>query len=112
MELSMQLDAENIDLSIPFLLPQYSLRGRLVRLHELNNEILNQHVYPDPVAKVLAELLAVGAALSNLLKYKGVFTLQTKTSGPVNMVVIDVTHQGNIRGYAQYKPQEILQEGS
>ena len=108
----MQADTENIDLSIPFLLPQFSLRGRLVRLHELNNEILNQHVYPDPVAKVLAELLAVGAALSNLLKYKGVFTLQTKTSGPVNLVVIDVTHQGNIRGYAQYKPQEILQTGN
>ncbi|MBA3813708.1 MAG: Hsp33 family molecular chaperone HslO [Alphaproteobacteria bacterium] len=104
-------DAEHIDLSIPFLLPQFSLRGRLIRLHTLNKEILNQHPYPDPVAKVLAEFLAVGAGLASLLKYKGVFTLQTKTSGSVNFVVVDVTHDGNIRGYAKFNSREILQKG-
>ena len=100
---------ENIDLSIPFLLPRFSLRGRLVRLQTLNNEILGQHDYPDPVGKVLSELLAGGATLAGLLKYKGVFTLQTKTSGPLNLVVIDVTHEGNMRGYAQFNPHEIMQ---
>ena len=52
------LDTENIDISIPFLLPRFSLRGRLVRLQGLNNEILIQHVYPDSIAKSLSELLA------------------------------------------------------
>lgn len=108
----MLTDDENEDLSIPFLLPDFSLRGRLVRLHTLNNDILSQHAYPDPIAKVLTELLAVGAILASLLKYKGVFTLQTKTSGPVNLVVIDVTDEGNVRGYAQFKSHEILQEGN
>lgn len=103
---------ENIDISIPFLLPLFSLRGRLVRLQALNDEILNQHAYPDPIAKVLTELLASATTLSSLLKYKGVFTLQTKTSGPLNMVVIDITHDGNIRGYAQFKAQEIMKSES
>ena len=99
---------KNINLSIPFLLPRFSLRGRLVRLSNLNDEILGQHRYPDSIAKVLAELLVVAATLSSLLKYKGVFTLQTKTSGPLNLLVIDVTHEGNIRGYAQFKPDAII----
>lgn len=102
----------NIDLSIPFLLPQFSLRGRLVRLQNLNNEILGKHNYPDPVAKILAEFLATGAALAGLLKYEGVFTLQTKTSGPLKLVVVDVTHEGKIRGYVQFNPQEIMANGT
>lgn len=100
---------KNIDLSIPFLLPKFSLRGRLVRLQTLNHEVLSQHDYPDPVAKILAEFLATGATLASLLKYEGVFTLQTKTDGPLNLVIIDVSHEGNIRGYAQFKPQEIME---
>jgi len=97
-----------IDLSVPFLLPRFSLRGRLVRLQNLNEEILSQHDYPDPTAKVFAEFLAAAATLASLLKYKGVFTLQTKTAGPLHLVVIDVTHEGNIRGYAQLKPHAII----
>src|SRR5204863_771248 len=101
------LDDENTDLSVPFLLPQFSMRGRLVRLQKTNDEILNQHTYPDSIAKVLAELLAATGMLSNLLKYEGVFTLQTKTSGPLHLVVIDVTHEGNMRGYGQFRSQEV-----
>lgn len=102
----------NEDLSIPFLLPKFSLRGRLVRLNTLTNTILTQHAYPDPIAKLLVELLAVAVTLASLLKYKGVFTLQTKTSGPLKLVVIDVTHDGNVRAYAQFNPEEVLQEES
>jgi molecular chaperone Hsp33 len=101
---------KNIDLAVPFLLPRFSLRGRLVRLQSVNHEILNPHNYPDAIAKVLAELSAAGATLASLLKYKGVFTLQTKTSGPVNLIVIDVTHEGNMRAYAQFKPHQIMAE--
>lgn len=101
------LDDNNIDLSIPFLLPRFSLRGRLVRLQKVNDTILTQHAYPDPIAKVLVELLAAAGVLSQLLKYEGVFTLQTKTSGPLSLVVIDATHEGHMRGYGQFRPQEI-----
>ena len=103
---------ENIDLSIPFVLPRFSLRGRLVRLEMVNEDILSQHDYPEPIAKVLVDFLAIGATLASLLKYDGVFTLQTKTSGPLSLVVIDVTQEGNIRGYGQFKPHEIMKEDS
>jgi len=101
------LGGYNTDVSVPFMLPQFSLRGRLVRLQDVSTTILSQHTYPLPVAKVLAELLAAGTTLAGLLKYEGIFTLQTKTSGPIGLVVIDVTHEGHIRGYAQFKSPEI-----
>lgn len=103
---------KNTDLSVPFLLPKFSLRGRLVRLEGINNEILSQHSYPDPVAKVLTELLAAAGILAGLLKYEGVFTLQTKTSGPLGLVVVDVTHKGDMRAYGQFNPQGVMKKAS
>lgn len=101
---------DNTDLSVPFLLPRFSLRGRLVRLQTVNAEILSQHEYPDSIKTVLAELLAGTVVLAGLLKYEGVFTLQTKSSGPLQLAVVDVAHGGDVRGYAQFKPEQ-LQEG-
>jgi molecular chaperone Hsp33 len=54
------------------------------------------------VAELLAEMLALAAALSAGLKYEGVFTLQTKGDGPVRLMVADVTSGGDVRGYAQF----------
>lgn len=98
---------EQSDLSIPFILPQLSLRGILVRLSLVSTRILNQHTYPNVVAHLLSDLLAAGTALSGLLKYEGIFTLQTKTSGPIGFAVVDVTHEGHMRGYVQVKQDEL-----
>jgi molecular chaperone Hsp33 len=100
------------DISLPFLLPSLFLRGRLVRLQEVSSKILGQHAYSFPVAKILSELLAAGATLSGLLKYEGVFALQTQSSGPISFVVVEVTHEGFMRGYAQLKSQDLSEEGT
>jgi len=95
------------DLSIPFLLPSFSLKGRLVRLEDVSTSIIKQHEYPPPIEKVLAELLAASATLAGILKFEGVFTFQTKSKGPLSLSVIDVTHEGHMRGYAQFNPSKI-----
>ncbi len=95
------------DISLPFLLPSLSLRGRLVRLQDVSSKILHQHAYALPLEKILSDLLAAGALLSGLLKYEGVFTLQTQSSGPMSFAVVEVTHEGHIRGYAQLKSQDL-----
>jgi len=54
-----------------------------------------------------------------MLKYDGVFTLQTKSDGPVKLIVADVSTEGAVRGYAQYDrdrleavlPREIPKSG-
>lgn len=90
------------DVIQPYQLDRFALRGRLVRLGALADEILTRHDYPEPVATLLGETLALAAVLAGALKYDGVFTLQTKSDGPVRMLVADVTSDGHMRGYAQF----------
>jgi len=90
-----------------FVLPQAHVRGRLVRLKEVSSEIAQQHDYPRNVAGLLSEFTAGAVALATLLKYEGIFTLQTRTKGPMSLSVVDVTSQGNVRGYVQYDEERI-----
>ena len=95
------------DLVQPFQIDPFGLRGRLVRLGPLLDEILTRHAYPEPVAALLGEAIALAAALSGALKYDGVFTLQTKGDGPVHLLVADVTSDGAVRGYAQFDAAKL-----
>lgn len=95
------------DLVLPFFIPQAAVRGRLVRLGPAIDAILTRHKYPPAVAALLAEAMALAAALAGALKYEGVFTLQAKGDGPVRMLVADVTSDGNLRGYAQYDEDKL-----
>src|SRR5258708_6337119 len=84
----------------PFQIDGPGLRGRLIRLGASVDAVLGRHDYPEPVARLLGETLALAAALSGALKYDGVFSLQTKGDGPIRMMVVDVTSEGALRGYA------------
>jgi molecular chaperone Hsp33 len=95
------------DLIQPFQIDVSGLRGRLVRLGPLLDEILTRHDYPEPVAALLGEAIALAAALAGALKYDGVFTLQTKGDGPVRLLVADVTSAGAVRGYAQFDAAKL-----
>jgi molecular chaperone Hsp33 len=97
----------------PFLLEVPGLLGRLVRLGPLVDTVLTRHDYPDPVARLLGELLALAGTLSSLLKYDGTFTLQTKGDGPVRLMVADVTSAGELRGYAEVASADMqaLEDG-
>ena len=90
------------DLVQPFRIGPYALRGRLVRLGPALDRILSQHDYPEPVAMILGEAIALAVTLAGALKYDGIFTLQTKSDGPVRLIVADVSTDGAVRGYAQY----------
>ena len=91
----------------PFLLESSGIRGRLLRLGPLVDNIVSRHDYPEPLARLLAELLALTGALSSLLKYDGVFTTQMKGEGPVGLMVSDVSAQGSLRGYASYDAEAL-----
>ena len=90
------------DLVQPFRIDPFALRGRLVRLGPTIDRILSQHDYPEPVAAMLGEAITLAVVLAGALKYDGIFTLQTKSDGPVRLIVADVSTEGAVRGYAQY----------
>ena len=95
------------DALLPFQLEGSGLRGRLVRLGPSVNTMMEQHAYPAPVAKLLAELTALVGALGTAMKFDGVFTIQTKTDGAVRMMVADVTSDGALRAYAQFDEEAV-----
>jgi molecular chaperone Hsp33 len=90
------------DLVQPFRIDPFALRGRLVRLGPALDHILSQHSYPEPVAAMLGEAITLAVVLAGALKYDGIFTLQTKSDGPIRLIVADVSTDGAVRGYAQY----------
>ena len=96
-----------VDFVRPFQIEALGIRGRAVRLSRATNEIIHKHAYPESVARLLAEMLTIAAALASALKYEGVFTLQTKSEGAVRLMVADVTSAGALRGYAQFDAEAV-----
>ena len=99
--------ARSDDIVQPFRIGPAALRGRLVRLGPTVDRILSQHDYPEPVAAVLGEAITLAIVLSGMLKYDGIFTLQTKSDGPIRLIVADVSTAGAVRGYAQYDRERL-----
>jgi molecular chaperone Hsp33 len=95
------------DVVLPFQVEGLNIRGRLARLGPALDTILRQHAYPRPVSRLLAEALALAAALGSSLKYDGIFSVQAKGDGPIRLLVVDVNSAGHRRGYAQLTGRPI-----
>ncbi|HET6519796.1 MAG TPA: Hsp33 family molecular chaperone [Geminicoccaceae bacterium] len=91
----------------PFQLESSALRGRVIRLGDTVDRVLTRHDYPEPVSRLLGELLVLTATLAGALKYAGVFSLQTRSDGPVSFMVADCTADGALRGYARFDAGRI-----
>lgn len=96
------------DYVLPFQIETPGIRGRLVRLGPTVESIAGPERYPPPVAVLLAETLAMGAVLASGLKYDGIFTLQLHGDGPVDVVMMDVTSDGDMRGYARFDGERLF----
>lgn len=95
------------DSMTPFLLEGGAVRGRIVRLGAVAQTILVRHQYPDHVARMLSELLLAAAMLSANLKSEGIFTIQVRGKGPVPLIVVDGVYGGQLRGYADVRPEAV-----
>ena len=107
-----RLDNEKLDdVVVPFKVVRAGARGRLVRLGGAVDEILNAHDYPDAVATFLGEAIALTALIGSALKFDGKLILQTKTDGPIHMLVVDYSTPGALRAYASYDKQAVEELG-
>ena len=86
----------------PFEVAALDLRGRVVRLGPALDDILNRHDYPPAISKLLGEAIVLTVLLGSSLKFDGRFILQTKTDGPVRMLVVDYRSPGRVRACAQF----------
>ncbi|MEX2453821.1 MAG: Hsp33 family molecular chaperone HslO [Rhodospirillaceae bacterium] len=90
------------DLVQPFQVESGAARGRLVRLGPAAQAVLANHDYPEPVAYLMSQTLALAALVAGIFKFDGIFSLQAKGDGPVGLLVADLTTDGALRGYAQF----------
>jgi molecular chaperone Hsp33 len=105
------------DFVLPFDLPLAGLRGRLVRLGEVSTRALEAHVLPEPAARVAAEACVLSALLGSALKLEGRLTLQTKSSGALDLVAADYygaeeDRLAGIRSYARLNEERFALLGN
>jgi molecular chaperone Hsp33 len=99
------------DMVMAFEVKPLGIRGRIVRLGPVIDDILSRHDYAAPVSAVLAQSVALAALLGSTLKFEGKFILQTKTDGPVNMLVADFASPNGIRGVARHDAKRVADLG-
>lgn len=92
---------------VPFEVAALDVRGRIVQLGPMLDQILSRHDYPEPVARLVAEACLVTVLLGTSLKFDGKFILQTRTDGPVDMVVADFATPRSLRAYARFDEERL-----
>ena len=85
-----------------FLLEDLDIRGAVVRLDSVWQQMLAGRDYPSPVVQVLGEITATTLLLGSNLKQPGRLTVQLTGNGPISMLVIDCNESLRIRGMAKY----------
>jgi molecular chaperone Hsp33 len=99
------------DTVTPFEVAELDVRGRVVRLGPVVDDILNRHNYPAPVAKLLGEAIVLTVMLATALKIEGRLILQTSTDGPVRMLVVDFVMPDKVRAYARFDAARVAAAG-
>jgi molecular chaperone Hsp33 len=95
------------DRILPFQVEGLDVRGRVVRLGASIDTVLARHDYPAPVSKVLGEAVALTVLLGSSLKIDGRFQLQTRSDGPIDMLVVDFEAPDRVRAYARYNDEKL-----
>lgn len=94
---------------VPFEVEDLDVRGRTVQLGPMIDAILGRHDYPEPVARLLAEAIALTVLLGTSLKFEGKLIVQTKGDGPVDLMVTDFSTPGNVRAYARFDADRLAE---
>ncbi|KAB0269116.1 Hsp33 family molecular chaperone [Microvirga brassicacearum] len=95
------------DAVLPFAVEPLDVRGRIVRLGSSIDTIISRHGYPDAVSRVLGEAAALTVLLGSSLKFQGRFQLQTKTDGPIEMIVVDFDAPDRLRATARFDQERL-----
>ncbi len=92
----------NADQRHRFLIESCDVRGHLVRLEKVWADATARTDYPGTVAQVLGEVFVATSLLAGTIKYEGKITLQVRGNGPIHLLVVQITNEGDIRGLARW----------
>jgi len=85
-----------------FLFDDLDIRGAVVRLDSVWQQLMDKRNYPAPVVELLGQMSVTTLLLADNLKQAGRLTIQVRGDGPVSLLVIDCNEQLNIRAMAQH----------
>ena len=89
------------DNSFRFLFEDSHVRGETVTLHHVLNDLYSVHPYGNGVKRLLGEFAAATVVISNNLKFRGRVVLQGRSDGPVSLVMVECSSEGQVRGLAK-----------
>jgi molecular chaperone Hsp33 len=100
-------EASSDDVVVPFQVEALDIRGRCVHLGASLDALLERHAYPPAVSRALGEAVVLTSLLGTALKFEGRFQLQTRTDGPINMILVDFDAPNRLRGYASFDAAKV-----
>ncbi|NEX48069.1 Hsp33 family molecular chaperone HslO [Pseudotabrizicola algicola] len=101
------------DTVLPFQLDQSDIRGRVVRLDGVLEQVLSQHSYPPLIEALVAEAALLTALIGQSVKLRWKLSLQIRGNGPARLIATDYygpTDDGEparIRAYASYDADRL-----
>lgn len=101
------------DTVLPFQLDTSDIRGRVVRLDGVLDQVLAQHNYPPEIEALVAEMALLTAAIGQSMKLRWKLSLQVRGDGPARIIATDYyapTEDGEparIRAYASFDETRI-----
>lgn len=101
------------DTVLPFQLDVSGIRGRVVRLDGVLDEVLKQHNYPPLIEALVAEMTLLTALMGQAIKLRWKLSLQIRGTGAARLIATDYYgpqddgSPARIRAYASYDADRL-----
>ncbi len=84
------------------------VRGEIVSLSATWRQIKARHDYPEPVLRLLGEMVAASTLLSANLKFNGALIMQIHGDGPVRLLVVECNADLTVRATVKLASDETI----
>lgn len=107
------LDPAWDDMVLPFQLDRPDIRGRVVRLDGVLDQVLRQHAYPAQIEALVAEAALLTALIGQSVKLRWKLSLQVRGNGPARLIATDYYGPevegaaARIRAYASFDDERL-----
>lgn len=90
-----------------FLVESCDVRGHLVQLDDTWRDATSRINYPPAVKQILGEAFVAATLLASTIKFDGKMTMQVRGEGPIDLLVVQVTNEGSVRGLARWTDEPV-----
>ena len=88
------------DILIPFSFKEIGVKGKILRLHNVCESIMDNFDISDDIAKIFLETIAFNTIISSNFKFDGIFKLQLNCfDGLIKVILVDNKYNGDIRAF-------------